>query len=264
MCPRCIVPGVTDATAIGQSGTCSGTSTTPGAACVVDGFVKVVGVTQGDPNYTLSTSCVPSGRPVGILNIPLRLTTGTAQSLPGPNPCAARRTDDPGLLRRRRLRRGMHELPGDHADRPVHRPEGRHRAGLLQHRLDEVVLPHPERWNDSAARHAGHRLGRVRLDLLHRVDQLGFDRRRRRAAWTRFLAPAGRHHRAAAYAVMTLPGDSRRLSATKGENRGEWGVERLDSRARWSEVLVQVRWNGLPVPSGTELSPSHEVPSPRT
>ena len=89
VCPRCVVPGVTDSTAIGQSGTCSGTSTTPGAACVVDGFVKVVGVTQGDPNYTLSTSCVPSGRPVGILNIPLRLTTGTAQSLPGPNPCAS-------------------------------------------------------------------------------------------------------------------------------------------------------------------------------
>ena len=49
----------------------------------------MVGVTQGDPNYTLSTSCVPSGRPVGILDIPLRLTTGTAQSLPGPNPCAS-------------------------------------------------------------------------------------------------------------------------------------------------------------------------------
>jgi hypothetical protein len=89
VCPRCTVPGVNDATAIGKSGTCSGTSSTPNAACVVDGFVKVAGVIQGDPNYTLSSSCRPSGRPVGTLNIPLRLTTAAAESLPGPNPCAA-------------------------------------------------------------------------------------------------------------------------------------------------------------------------------
>ena len=89
VCPRCNVPGVTDASAIGQTGTCSSTSTTPGAACVVNGFVKVIGGTGG-PDYTLSTSCVPpSGQLVGILDIPLRLTTGTATSLPGPNPCAA-------------------------------------------------------------------------------------------------------------------------------------------------------------------------------
>jgi hypothetical protein len=90
VCPRCTVPGVNDATAIGKEGTCSSTASTPGATCKVDGFVKVVGVIQGDPNYTLSSSCRPVGRPVGTLNIPLRLTTGTPPPLPaGPNPCTS-------------------------------------------------------------------------------------------------------------------------------------------------------------------------------
>jgi len=88
VCPRCVVAGDNSSNALGKSGTCSQTASTPGAACVVDGFVTVTGA-QGDPNYTLSTSCRPQGRPVGTLNIPLRLTTGETQSLPGPNPCSS-------------------------------------------------------------------------------------------------------------------------------------------------------------------------------
>ncbi len=95
VCPRCNVPGAGDASALGKSGTCSSTSRNPGSACVVDGFVKVVGG-SGDANYTLSSSCPPpqdASNPT-ILDIPLRLTTGTSTSPPGPNPCPGQNTPD--------------------------------------------------------------------------------------------------------------------------------------------------------------------------
>jgi hypothetical protein len=95
VCPRCVVQGVNDSAALGQSGKCSSTARNPGAACVVDGFVKVVGG-SGEPNYTLSSSCPPpqdASNPT-VLDIPLRLTTGTSTSPPGPNPCPGQNTPD--------------------------------------------------------------------------------------------------------------------------------------------------------------------------
>ncbi len=95
VCPRCVVPGINDGSALGQSGSCSSTARNPGSACVVDGFVKVVGG-SGEPNYTLSSSCPPpqdASNPT-VLDIPLRLTTGTSTSPPGPNPCPGQNTPD--------------------------------------------------------------------------------------------------------------------------------------------------------------------------
>jgi len=85
VCPRCNVPG--GGGTLGDKGTCSGTATTPGAACTVEALDKV---TQGagNQNYTLSTSCIPTPNlRQASLDIELPLTTETATSPPGPLPC---------------------------------------------------------------------------------------------------------------------------------------------------------------------------------
>jgi hypothetical protein len=69
ICPKC-----TGATA-GASGICTG-GTTPGAPCVTDEVIPVVGA-AGDTTYEVSRNCLPSGTPSTVA-LSMNVTTGTS------------------------------------------------------------------------------------------------------------------------------------------------------------------------------------------
>jgi len=79
VCPRCSGSG------LGATGKCSSSARNPGAACVVEGTIRVENA-AGDKNYSLSGACLPSTPAIGKLNIDLPLTTGE-RTLAGPTPC---------------------------------------------------------------------------------------------------------------------------------------------------------------------------------
>ncbi|MCW5890697.1 MAG: hypothetical protein KIT14_09105 [bacterium] len=86
VCPRCSGNGT-----IGSTGTCqSGRS--QGQPCTVNGLTSVVG-SRGDQNYQLSSDCLPSGQPAGVLVIDLPLTTGESRK-EGSKPCPGQTIDD--------------------------------------------------------------------------------------------------------------------------------------------------------------------------
>ncbi len=83
VCPRCIVSGGGGIDAFGK---CSDKARAPGRDCRVNGLATVA-LGAGNKDYTLSSSCIPSGNSLAAtLNIPLPLTTGT-RSQTGALPC---------------------------------------------------------------------------------------------------------------------------------------------------------------------------------
>jgi hypothetical protein len=82
-CPRCLVPG--GGVTLGSVGTCSATARNPGAACLVEGVVRVAD--SSIPDLPLSGACLPKADKLqSTVALDLPLTTGTAR-LPGPRPC---------------------------------------------------------------------------------------------------------------------------------------------------------------------------------
>jgi hypothetical protein len=86
VCPRCSGDGT-----IGSTGTCQG-GRNQGKPCTVNGITTVVG-SKGDPNYQLSSDCLPAGQPAGVLLIDLPLTTGESRK-DGSKPCPGQKQDD--------------------------------------------------------------------------------------------------------------------------------------------------------------------------
>ncbi len=85
ICPTCSASDV-DGTGVCTAGRRAG------QACRTESIMDVTGAPAGKGHLTVSSDCLPSGRPVGTLTLTLPLTTETS-TLAGPKACGATRDD---------------------------------------------------------------------------------------------------------------------------------------------------------------------------
>jgi hypothetical protein len=85
VCPQC------SADAVGSTGTCTA-GRRVGQACKTESIMEVTNAPAGSRHLTVSSDCLPSGPPVGTLELTLPLTTSTT-TMTGPHACGATKDD---------------------------------------------------------------------------------------------------------------------------------------------------------------------------